>query len=45
VYDGPARTDLHPRWSRDGKLITFDSIHEGERQIYLVDVGSLCAAH
>ena len=30
--------DLHPRWSRDGKQAVFDSIHEGTRQIYLVNV-------
>ncbi len=33
--------DLHPRWKSDGAQISFDSIHEGTRQIYVVDVGSL----
>lgn len=33
--------DLHPRWTRDGKIIAFDSIHEGSRQIYSVNVESL----
>lgn len=28
--------DLHPRWSADGKVAFFDSIHEGTRQIYSV---------
>lgn len=27
--------DLHPRWDAKGKMIAFDSIHEGTRQIYI----------
>ncbi len=38
---GEIRTDLHPRWNRDGTQVSFDSIHEGERQVYLVDVGEV----
>lgn len=38
-YTGELRCDLHPRSSRDGRLVTIDSTHGGNgRQIYLVDV-------
>lgn len=33
--------DLHPRWNYNGNLAVFDSIHEGTRQIYSIDVSSL----
>ena len=32
------RCDLHPRWRPDGKQIGFNSVHEGTRQVYLMDV-------
>jgi hypothetical protein len=35
------RCDLHPRWSPDGRMVCVDSVHAGERQMYLVDVSSL----
>jgi len=38
---GAWRCDLHPRWSRGGRVITFDSVHEGTRQIYAVDVSGI----
>jgi len=37
-FRGVVRCDLHPRWSADGTKVTFDSVHEGSRQIYVVDV-------
>lgn len=33
--------DLHPRWNREGNMAVFDSIHEGTRQVYAVNVDSL----
>ena len=31
-------SDLHPRWNADGTVAVFDSIHEGTRQLYAVNV-------
>jgi Periplasmic component of the Tol biopolymer transport system len=35
------RCDLHPRWSRDGRKVCIDSIHEGSRQMYVLDVSEI----
>ncbi|MHB8900415.1 MAG: hypothetical protein ACYC6Y_16815, partial [Thermoguttaceae bacterium] len=35
-----SRCDLHPRWRPDGKMLAFNSVHEGSRQVYVIDVGS-----
>ena len=33
--------DLHPRWRNDGLQVTFDSLHDGSRQIYIVDTADI----
>jgi hypothetical protein len=35
---GDFRCDLHPRWNHAGDRISFDSIHEGKRDIYYIDL-------
>lgn len=35
---GEIRCDLHPRWNRDGRQVCIDSVHDGSRQMYVVDV-------
>ena len=40
-FVGEIRCDLHPRWRPDDRQICFDSVHEGERQVYLVDTPDL----
>ena len=37
-YDNDTRCDLHPRWNHVGNKICFDSIFEGNRQIYMVNL-------
>jgi len=35
------RCDLHPRFSADNRYVSIDSVHEGSRQQYIVDVSEL----
>ena len=43
-FTGDIRCDLHPRWSPDGTTISIDSVHEGSRQIYALDVSEVVLA-
>ena len=37
-YDNDTRCDLHPRWKRDGSAVCFDSVFEGRRGLYVVNL-------
>ena len=37
-YDNDTRCDLHPRWNHAGDKICFDSIFEGHRGLYVVNI-------
>lgn len=37
-YDNDTRCDLHPRWNHTGDKICFDSVFEGHRGLYVVNL-------
>lgn len=43
-YAGEWRCDTHPSGSRDGKLVSFDSPHNGGRQVYVADISAILTA-
>jgi len=43
-YKGSFRIDLHPRFSKDGRFISFDSGHTGKRQQHILDISKIVNA-
>lgn len=37
-YDNDVRCDLHPRWDREGNKVCFDSVFEGKRGLYVINI-------
>ncbi len=37
-YDNDVRCDLHPRWNHKGDKICIDSVHEGKKELYVLDI-------
>ncbi len=40
-YQVDCRCDLHPRWSRDGLQVCFDTVLNGTRKVCIADVGNI----
>ena len=41
AYTGEWRCDTHPSASRDGRLVSIDSPHNGGRQVYLININGM----
>lgn len=39
--DGPRRIDPHPVWSPDGRLVVYNGVVDGKRQVLIADVSPL----
>ena len=37
-YDNDVRNDLHPRWNYEANQICIDSVHEGQRGLYVINL-------
>ena len=37
-YDNDTRCDLHPRWDRKSEKVCFDSVFEGKRALYYINI-------
>ena len=37
-YDNDCRCDLHPRWNHAGNQVCIDSVHEGKRGMYTINI-------
>jgi len=43
--NAPFRCDLHPRWNRDGSAVCVDSIHDGCRGMFRIDMSGCWIQH
>lgn len=37
-YDNDCRCDLHPRWNHEGNKVCIDSVHNGKRALYSIEI-------
>lgn len=37
-YDNDCRCDLHPRWNHKGDRVCIDSVHDGKRALYIIQL-------